>query len=131
MRSITEAIVKVCNVLHKAWGTDEEYQRLWGGLNMTLVLWLWRHAVGSMIPATVLGRLTVDQFATCAQALSASSPYLEWLYGRLLSNENRAPAFRRIKDLMSRRLGGVKMIAPAWAPSTGNIPGKRKLDNGA
>lgn len=109
-------------VVFKAWGRDKEYSRLWGALNLQLVAWLWRRTVVIQYsPKSV--RLTKELFQKCAMSLSSEADYIEWLVGKLISEHHRAPAFRRIKAVFSKRLNAdapgsrVHLPAPAWAHS--------------
>lgn len=112
------AFLKVC---YHAWGRDAEFARLWGGLNLTICAWLYRNTViAQYSPNTP--KLTKDQFGKCLTSLSAESPYVEWLHGRTLNETNRAPCYRRVKDIFVARLFAesgkkVRMPAPAWVHS--------------
>ena len=102
-----------------AWGKDPEYQRLWTGLNLTICMWLYRRVVLSQ--QSVRGtKLTADQFKKCLMTMSANADYLEWLRNRNLSEQNRSPAYRRIKQMFAKWIDeetGVKahLPAPDWA----------------
>lgn len=98
-----------------AWGRDDEYRRLWAGLNMVLCMWLYRRTVLSAHSARAT-RLDGDQFRRCMMALSADQAYLDWLAGRQVSEVNRSPGYRRLKEIFAKRLFedvGVKAILPA------------------
>lgn len=127
-RNFTEAdsvqMIQFMTVVHGAWRSDPEYWKLWGTLNVTLVAWLWRRLVLPR-PAASLDRhvkLTAAEFGDCAMALSADAEYLGWLIGRSLSDRDRAPCLRRIKELFTKRLNSKgkpgKLPAPAWATGT-------------
>lgn len=107
---------------HGAWGRDPEYYRLWGNLNLTICMWLWRRLV--LDPPRGPKRsvvLNAAQFKQCLMTLSADHNYLEWLPGRLMRDTDRSPAYNRIKAAFVRRLseeardGKTPLLpAPAW-----------------
>lgn len=112
-------LVNFLNAAAKAWGRDQEYARLWSGLNLTLCMWLYRRIVVVQHSAKSV-RLTLDQFIKGLMGLSASSIYLDWLVGRRLGESDRAPAYSRITGIIGERLGhdlGKKLTfpRPAWA----------------
>jgi hypothetical protein len=107
---------------HSAWGRDAEYARLWGGLNLTVCMWLWRRLVMERdrgIRRYVI--LNAMQFKQCLMALSASGNYLDWLIGRTLNDRDRSPCYGRIKSIFVKRLASDNsdkkpiMPAPPWA----------------
>lgn len=117
-------MIQFMNAAHTAWRSDPEYWKLWGTLNVTLVAWLWRRLVLPR-PAASQDRhvkLTPAEFVDCAMGLSADADYLGWLIGRNLSDRDRAPCLRRIKEIFTRRLNAkgkpAKMPAPAWSTGT-------------
>jgi hypothetical protein len=115
-------LIKVLNVMVNAWGRDPEYYKLWGNLNLTICLWLYRRLVLDTVrkgSARVI-IMTETQFKQCLMALSADSHYVMWLQGRLLNDRDRSPALQRIKTIWSRRLieGGTpkpNLPSPNWA----------------
>lgn len=90
---------------HSAWGRDPEFVRLWGSLNLMLCMWLYRRLVldrdRSLKRAVILN---VAQFKQCLMALSADSNYLDYLVGRMASQRDRAPTYRRIRDIFVSRV---------------------------
>lgn len=111
-------LAQYLNTAHGAWGRDSEYYRLWGTLNLSLTMWLWRHLVMEKYSAKSV-TITVQQFAKCMMSLSASSEYLDWLVGRGLSERDRGPCYSRIRSIFSARLEqetGKKapLPSPAW-----------------
>jgi hypothetical protein len=113
-----------------SWGTDKQYARLWGQLNMTLSMWMFRRLVlrerTTNFTRTIA--LSDDQYAKCLQALSANSKYLDYLTGRMLNDDHRSPAYDRLRTIMANRLkgenisvGGGKsaMPSPSWASHNG------------
>lgn len=114
-----EVIAVFLGLALKAFGRDHEYARLWGNLNLTLSMWLYRRTVLAQYSAKT-PKLTRDQFAKCLMALSADSQYVDWLLGRQLRDRDRPPCFKRIKDIIARRLyeefgKKVALPQPAWA----------------
>lgn len=114
-----QRIVSFLDMALKAWGRDPEYAKLWGGLNFTICMWLYRRMVLQAWSARV-PKLTKDSFTKCMQSLSTSVDYLDFLVGRQLNERDRSPAYRRIKAAFSKRLEQetgkkVAMPQPEWA----------------
>lgn len=107
-----------------AWGKDPEHYRLWGNLNLALCMWLYRRIVVTRhSPRTTL--LTKEQFGKCLMSLAADAHYSEWLLGRQLTERDRPPAYRRIKEAFVKRLAeempGKKAVLPApWGVTSGS-----------
>lgn len=110
----------------EAWGLDPEYYRLWGNLNVTLTMWLFRRTVISQYSSKA-HRIKPEEFKRCLMSLSANSDYLEWLVGRNLGERDRSPCYGRIKNLFAKRLtemwGGKKAVLPApeWATALSSL----------
>lgn len=111
----------LCNFLtiaREAFGDDAEYGRLWGALNITICMWLYRRMVVTQWSPRI-PRLTIELFRKCLTHLSTSEDYLAWLVGRLLSERDRSPAYMRIRNLFTDRLNKetgkrTMMPSPAW-----------------
>ncbi len=108
------------NTVRGAWGSDLEYARLWGSLNLTLTMWLWLETVlNTKHSVTRHTKMNVSQFGKGMMTLSADSMYLDWLTGRLLTDRDRAPCYNRIKKAISDHVKiddkAIKFPAPAWA----------------
>lgn len=121
-REITEedanTLIGFLDTAMGAWGRDAAYARLWSVLNLTLCMWLYRRLVVTPYSAKTV-KLTREQFGRGLMSLSASDTYLDWLVGRSLSERDRAPAYARIKAVMSPRIEQdvgkrVMFPAPAW-----------------
>lgn len=102
----------------KAFGRDPEYYRLWGGLNLTICMWLYRRIVVASYSPKV-PRLPKELFGKCMATLSASPDYLDWLIGRQLTDRDRSPGYRRIKAAFVKRLEQemnrkVMLPQPEW-----------------
>lgn len=116
-------LIAFLSIAHAAWGRDPEYFRLWGNLNLTMCMWLWRRLVIERDRGTKRYIvLTAAQFKNCLMSLSTSTEYLSWLVGRNLHERDRAPCYTRIKPLFIKRImqdapSGKKPIMPAppWA----------------
>jgi len=98
-----------------AWGRDPEYMRLWGGLNLTLCMWLYRRTV--LVPDD--GKpMPKDTFKTGLMGLSTDGSFLDWLVGRNMNDHHRGPAFKEIKRLIGRRIAAtgkrVRLPSPQW-----------------
>jgi hypothetical protein len=118
MTLLHEDVGNLCEYLHlamNAWGHDQAYYRMWGTLNLTLTMWLYRHLVLEEKRVKRATRFTKELFQKCLMALSADAVYLDWLQGRQLGERDRAPAYTRIKALFSYRAGqelGQKVLMP-------------------
>jgi hypothetical protein len=105
-----------------AWGTDQENYRLWGSLNLTICMWIWRRLVleKNRTAAKKAVVLSVDDFRKCLMSVSASADYLEWLVGRQMGERDRTPCYGRLRSIFVKRLEsekGIKVMfpQPAWA----------------
>lgn len=109
---------------HAAWGRDPEYYRLWGNLNLTLCMWLWRRLV---LDRDRTGNrryvlLSIVEFKQCLMSVSADGDYLAWLPGRNLTDRDRSPAYARLKNIFAHRIAAiqktgkkVQLPQPAWS----------------
>lgn len=124
-------LIRFLTIAKQAWGMDTEYTRLWGSLNLTLCMWLFRRMItdysreyfqsGNKRSITV----GIEAFKKCLMALSADTDYLDWLVGRTLSEPNRAPCYGRVKRIFTSRLTSdlrdslrgtkVRLPSPEWA----------------
>jgi hypothetical protein len=88
-----------------AWQRDNEYAKLWSGINMMLCAWLYRRLVmGQGVSSTSRWtRYTKEDFRRALMALSSEAMYLEFLVGRNVSGRDRSPAYSRIKTIIGRR----------------------------
>jgi hypothetical protein len=127
-----ESVSQLLRFLHaaySAWSRDPQFHRLWGGLNITMCMWLYRRLV--IDKQRGVRRYVVlndGQFRQCLMSLSADDTYLDWLPGRIMSERYRSPCyahFRRIfaKRLVSEGVDKPTMPAPAWA-NTGGTRGR-------
>jgi hypothetical protein len=113
-------------VAYAAWGRDSEFYRLWGNLNLSLCMWLWRKLI---MDRDRLGSkryivLNIPEFKQCLMAVSAKGDYMDWLVGRNLSDRDRSPCYSRLKAIFAQRLlesrGKDKKILlpqPEWSAS--------------
>jgi hypothetical protein len=113
--------VRFLGLVNEAWGRDDGDKTLWGALNMTLCMWLYRRIV--------LGRFStksiqVDDamFKKCLMAVSADGDYAGWLRGRRVCERDRSQCYRRLKDIFAKRLQSelhqrVMLPQPEWAGS--------------
>lgn len=114
-----ERVIEFLNIVMKAWGRDPEYAKLWGALNMTMCMWVYRKVVLAPWSPNVQ-KFTKEQFAKGMGALAASGDYIEWLHGRVMSERDRSPAYRRLKSIIVKRLESessgrkVRFPQPAW-----------------
>jgi hypothetical protein len=122
-RSLTdedaEQVTKFLGMADTAWGNADEYTRLWGSLNLTLCMWLYRRIVLAAYSAKTK-RIDDAQFLKCLMSLSADSTYCDWLVGRNIGERDRSPAYNKIRNVFAGRLlldTGVKhqMPRPDWS----------------
>lgn len=112
------------NLAFTAWGRDTAYGKLWGNLNVSICMWLYRVMVIGAYSARTQ-KLSKEQFVKCLMSLSANSQYLDWLVGRQLSPRDLAPCYSRIRSAFVQRLEidtGKKYVmpAPAWSTNPGS-----------
>jgi len=92
----------------EAWGRHKEHFKMWMGLNLCLLMWLYRRIVLTDSSAQKGGRkivhLTKREFMSCLMGLAADANYSEWLIGRALSERDRGPCYARIRSIFVRRL---------------------------
>jgi hypothetical protein len=116
-----EKIIVFMNIVRSAWGTDPENFRLWGSLNLTICMWLWRRLV--LDKARGVSRyvaLNPDQFRKGVMSVSADQAYLDWLVGRNMTERDRSPCYVRLKNIFIKRLSEgsskpIKLPLPSWA----------------
>lgn len=114
-------LIRFLHVAHVAWGRDPEYYRLWGTLNFTLCMWLWRRLVIDKVRGVKrFVVLSESQFRQCMMSVSADPIYVEWLQGRIMCDRDRSPAYSHLKRIFAKRLQTEGMSrpllpAPAWA----------------
>jgi hypothetical protein len=110
---------------YEAWGPDREYAKLWTGLNLIIIAWLYRHVMldPARVRAATLTKLTPEQFSSCMMALSADAKYLQWLgHPRFFSEQNRGPCYARVKAIFQRQYTKdnpgkprLRLPDPEWA----------------
>lgn len=108
-------------IANNAFGREPEYARLWGSLNLTLCMWLYRRLVITQYSQKT-PRLEKGIFSKCLLSVSADSNYQDWLLGRNLGERDRSPAYARLKAIFSGRLQQelgkkVPLPAPTWSNS--------------
>jgi ParB-like nuclease domain len=122
--SSQSSLIAFLGTAHAAWGRDKENWRLWGALNITICMWLWRRLVmdkdRSGNRRNVV--LTPAEFKQCLMSLSADGDYVNWLLGRNMSDRDRSPCWTRLKAIFVRRLTDIYgdrkkavLPAPAWS----------------
>lgn len=117
-------LLQFLGVAHASWGRDPEYYRLWGTLNLTVCMWMWRQLVidtkrGGNKRTVVT---SVSQFKQCLMSVSANRDYLDWLPGRVMGDRDRSPCYARLKAIFARRIQEESrdnkrplLPQPAWA----------------
>lgn len=116
--SDADELVSFLNSAMRAWGKDPEYFKLWGNLNLTLCMWIYKRVVLRAWSAKS-PRITKEVFGKLLTALSTDTAYLEWLHGRQMGDRDRSPGYRRIKQVFVKRLElelgrKVSFPAPEW-----------------
>jgi len=121
--------VKIATLMFEAWGRGDDVKRLWSGLNLTLLCWLYRRTV--LAHQYLSGqkrsvKLTEAEFSKCLMSLAANAKYNDWLAGRTITDRNRSPAYHRIKEIFGKRIQSERGMTakpllpqPPWAPSHG------------
>lgn len=117
-----QQLVVFLNTCVAAWGPETENYRLWGALNLTMCMWIWRRLV---LDKDRFGNkhyvvLTPETFKKCLMAVAASAEYNDWLLGRKMGERDRSPCYTRVKTIFAERLKAdgtpkVKMMAPSWS----------------
>lgn len=106
--------VQMCE---QAWGRDPSASRLWGALNLSLCMWLWRKMVlGKATGQKRYLSLTTPQFVKCLMALGANPNYTAWLVGRQLGDRDRPGCYMRLKGIFGRRILEEKWAERATFP---------------
>lgn len=117
----TAHLVRFLQIAYAAWGSDKEYYRLWGILNLTMCMWLYRRLVLDRTRG-VKRHVTLSdaQFRQCMMAVSADSQYVDFLHRRNLSDRDRTPTYRHLRRIITARLksdghANVLMPSPEWS----------------
>lgn len=128
-----ETLIDFLKIAMDAWGREPDSFRLWGNLNLSLCMWLYRQLVLMERPGIKKGQarsvtLKPDEFKRCLMAVGADSDYSDWLLGRHLGDRDRSPAYARVKRAFQKRLkaegkDNIKLPSPAWAHHMGGQRG--------
>lgn len=119
-------LIKFMNLARTAWGGDMAYARLWSALNLTICMWLYRRLVVQVVAEnrSLKRSIMIDDvlFKKCLMSLSASSDYLDWLVGRVMSERDRSPCYTRVRAAFSKRIetetrNKPKLPLPHWVSS--------------
>jgi hypothetical protein len=121
----TEKLCSFLNLCFDAWSGDQANFKLWGSLNLVLLMWLYRRVVldeGGKHSNNRYIKLNGPQFQKCLMALSVSAMYVDWLRGRNISDRDRPPCYTRIRDIFVRRLSemdikGARFPQADWTKS--------------
>jgi hypothetical protein len=113
------ALCEFLHLAHNAFGRDPVYYRMWGALNLTLCMWLYRRMVLDKSLVKRATRISKEQFQKAMMALTASEVYVDWLHGRTLTEAHRSPCYARMSIIMSKRLTElvgqkVRMPSAPW-----------------
>jgi len=123
--SEADRLIVFLQIARSAWGSDPENARLWGSLNLSITMWLWRRLVLDQNrkggkKAVVL---SAEDFRKCLMAVSAAGEYVDWLVGRQIGERDRAPCYSRLRAIFAKRLTDgkdpksvkVMLPLPSWA----------------
>lgn len=114
-----QQLAEFLTLAYDAFGRDLEFRPLWGSLNLSLCMWLYRRLViAQYSPKTP--RIDRATFKKCLMTVSTASAYLDWLVGRRAGERDRSPAYARLKALFASRLIAelgrkVFLPAPEWS----------------
>jgi len=102
-----------------AWSRDAVNAKLWGALNITLCMWLYRRMHLS-VHSSKTTRVSQENFTKCLMSVAAAEIYVSWLVGRQLAPRDLKPCYDRLKKVFAGRLEKETnkrplMPAPAWA----------------
>lgn len=118
--SETMGMIKFMHVARGAWGNDVENFKMWGALNMTICMWMYRRLVLDHERGVKrYARLTDALFKKCLMGVSADTNYVDWLHGRVLNERDRAPCYTRLKAIFQKRMKqetktDIKLPAASW-----------------
>lgn len=118
----TDNAIDFALLAFEAWRRDPEFFRMWGGLNLAICMWLYRRMVlneGST-GASRWTKLNREEFRRGLLALSAEPSYLEYLFGRNVSDRDRTPTYNRAVQIMSKRFraegkSDIRFPRPTWS----------------
>lgn len=107
---------------HEAWGKDPIAHRLWGSVNLSICMWLYRRLVRgyARTASSRVTPFTPERFRQCLMGLSADRIYVDWLVGRHSPTRDRSAAYGHMKRIFQRRFfeearQRPTLPAPEWA----------------
>jgi ParB-like nuclease domain len=113
------------NICFQAFGRDKENGRAWTTLNLALWAWIYRRMVLNLYAAPAkkgmrkATTMTSQEFRKCLMAACSNRQYMDWLWGRTLTERDRSPAYRHIRKIIAARLKEEgkepKLPQPVWA----------------
>jgi hypothetical protein len=113
-----DLLCEFLQICFEAWGRHKEHFKMWMGLNLCLLMWLYRRIVLADLSAQKGGRklvhLTKREFMSCLMGLAADANYSESLVGRSLSERDRGPCYSRIRAIFVRRLTDAGISNPRF-----------------
>jgi len=98
-----EPMIAFLQCAFAAWGKAPEHARLWGNLNLTVCMWLYRRLVITAYSANVK-KITRELFGKCLMSLAADASYSDYLLGRALREKDRSPTYSKVKAIFARRI---------------------------
>jgi len=113
-----EELAAALAVLYKSWGNTAGQESLWGGLNLSVCLWLYRRVVFEAA-TTRNTTVTPDEFSVAMVGLT-DRVYLEWLRGKSTGPMFFPGTYDRIKSclvawLRSEGRTRIRLPSPSFA----------------
>lgn len=116
-------VVGFLNLAFEAWGRELLVSKLWGAVNLSICMWLYRRLVRNYGRTSIsrMTQFTVQRFKQCLMALAADPIYCDWLVGRHSPPRDRSAAYgSHIKRIFQTRYFAEEkkkpiLPAPEWS----------------
>lgn len=113
-----ETLTSFLNIAFAAWGRNLEHARLWGNLNLTVCMWMFRRLVITPY-STSTKKLGKELFQKCLMSVAADAHYNDYLVGRALRERDRSPTYSKLKGIFARRIEAEtgdkpRLPSPDW-----------------
>jgi hypothetical protein len=103
-QSTAERCVEFATLAFRAWENNSEFGPLWGTVNLTLCIWLYRRMV--LAPSTEVKPMTREQFGRFLMALT-DDDYIEFLRGKQMTRNSRNAVMTRLETRLTTFLKKV------------------------
>lgn len=105
-------------IAYEAWGRNVEHARLWGNLNLTVCMWMYRRLVITPWSAATK-KLGKEMFGKCLMSTAADQGYNDYLLGRQLRERDRSPTYSKLKSIFAKRIEAEtgdkpRLPSPDW-----------------